>query len=54
MIETLPAVADEGLLAELRELEAELARVQYRQLQVLAELQLRNIPGQLGLLGWLI
>jgi hypothetical protein len=51
VIETLAAVTDEGLLAELRELEAGLARVQFRQLQVLAELSARNVPGQLGLRG---
>jgi hypothetical protein len=51
MIEQLAYVPDAELLAELRELEAELARVQYRQLEVLAELQARNVPGQLGLRG---
>ena len=51
VIETLAAATDERLLAELGELEAELARVQYRQLQVLAELNARNVPGQLGLAG---
>jgi hypothetical protein len=51
MIEQLATAADEGLLAELRELEAELARVQFRQLAVLAELNARNVAGQLGLRG---
>jgi hypothetical protein len=51
VIETLAAATDERLLAELRVLEAELCRVQFRQLAVLAELQARNVPGQLGLRG---
>src|SRR6185312_3689738 len=51
MIEPLTARADTELLAEMRELEAELCRVQFRQLQVLAELNSRNVPGQLGLRG---
>jgi hypothetical protein len=51
VIEMLAAATDERLLAELGELEVELARVQYRQLQVLAELQSRNVPGRLGLRG---
>jgi hypothetical protein len=51
VIETLAAATDERLLAELGVLEAELARVQFRQLAVLAELQSRNVPGQLGLRG---
>jgi hypothetical protein len=51
VIEMLAAATDEGLLAELRELEVELGRVQYRQLEVLAELNARNVPGQLGLRG---
>src|SRR6185312_7188571 len=51
MIEPLTARADTELLAELRELEAELSRVQFRQLAVLAELNARNVPGQLGLRG---
>ena len=52
MIEQLATTAsDAELLAELRELEAELCRVQYRQLSVLAELNARNVPGQLGLRG---
>ena len=49
MIEQLAASSDTELLAELRELEAELGRVQYRQLSVLAELNARNVSGQLGL-----
>src|SRR6185437_11353528 len=49
MIEQLATVSDAALLAELRELETELTRVQYRQLSVLAELNARNLSGQLGL-----
>jgi hypothetical protein len=51
VIEQLTSVPDAELLAELVALEAELARVQYRQLTVLAELNARNVPGQLGLRG---
>jgi hypothetical protein len=51
VVESLATFSDAGLLAELGVLEAELARVQFRQLQVLAELQSRNVPGQLGLRG---
>jgi hypothetical protein len=51
MIEQLAQRSDAELLAELRVLEAELARVQFRQLAVLAELQSRNVPGRLGLRG---
>src|SRR6185312_12459892 len=51
MIEPLTARADTELLAELRELEVELSRVQFRQLSVLAELNARNVAGQLGLRG---
>jgi hypothetical protein len=51
VIETLAASSDAELLAELGVLEAELCRVQYRQLAVLAELSARNVPGQLGLRG---
>ena len=39
------------LLAGLGELEAELSRLQYRQLSVLAELNSRNVPGTLGFRG---
>ena len=47
-----PATAtDDGLLAEIVELEAELSRLQYRQLAVLAELNSRNVPGTLGFRG---
>src|SRR6185503_21176938 len=46
---SLATSSDAELLAELRELETELTRVQYRQLSVLAELNARNVPGQLGL-----
>src|SRR6185437_3946234 len=51
MIERLASASDEGLLAELRKLEGELCRVQFRQLSVLAELNARNVPGALGLRG---
>jgi hypothetical protein len=51
VIEQLATSSDAELLAELGALEAELCRVQYRQLQVLAELNARNVPGQLGLRG---
>src|SRR6185437_2578677 len=51
MIEQLATVSDTELLAELGTLEAELSRVQYRQLAVLAELNARNVPGSLGLRG---
>jgi hypothetical protein len=51
MIEQPIKASDAELLAELRELEAELAGVQYRQLAVLAELNARNVPGALGLRG---
>lgn len=51
MSDLLATCADAELLAELGELEAELARVQFRQLEVLAELNARNVPGQLGLRG---
>jgi hypothetical protein len=51
VIEQPGTTTDEGLLAELGVLEAELCRVQFRQLAVLAELQSRNVPGQLGLRG---
>ncbi|HEX4728715.1 MAG TPA: DUF222 domain-containing protein, partial [Jatrophihabitans sp.] len=51
MNEQLVSVSDAELLAELGVLEAELARVQFRQLQVLAELNSRNVPSQLGLRG---
>src|SRR6185503_20640126 len=46
---SLATSSDAELLAELRELETELCRVQFRQLAVLAELNARNVPGQLGL-----
>src|SRR6185503_19105375 len=51
MIEQLVTASDAELLAELVELEAELCRVQFRQLSVLAELNARNVPGALGLRG---
>jgi hypothetical protein len=51
MIEQVAAASDAQLLADLVELEAELCRVQYRQLAVLAELNCRNVPGALGLRG---
>jgi hypothetical protein len=51
MIEQLGTASDAELLAAIADLEAELARVQYRQLAVLAELNSRNVPGALGLRG---
>ena len=51
MIEQLGAASDAQLLASVVELEAELARLRYRQLAVLAELNSRNVPGRLGLRG---
>jgi hypothetical protein len=51
VIEQLATVSDTELLAELQVLEAELCRVQYRQVTVLAELNARNVPGALGLRG---
>ena len=47
----LATSSDAELLAALRELEAELCRVQFQQLSVLAELSARNVPGALGLRG---
>ena len=49
MIDQLASASDAALLAELRGLETELSRLQYRQLSVLAELNARNVPGALGL-----
>jgi Domain of unknown function (DUF222) len=51
VIEQLGTASDTELLAGLVELEAELARLQYRQLAVLAELNSRNVPGTLGFRG---
>src|SRR4051794_22982121 len=51
MIDPPVTASDAELLAELVELEAEVVRAQYRQLAVLAELNSRNVPGQLGLRG---
>jgi Domain of unknown function (DUF222) len=51
VIEQLGTASDAELLAGLVELEAELARLQYRQLAVLAELNSRNVPGTLGFRG---
>jgi Domain of unknown function (DUF222) len=51
VIEQLGTASDAELLAGLVELEAELARLQYRQLSVLAELNSRNVPGTLGFRG---
>src|SRR6185503_13095332 len=48
MIEQLATATDAELLAEIVELEAERVRVQYRQLAVLAELNVRNTAGTLG------
>jgi Domain of unknown function (DUF222) len=51
VIEQLASASDGELLAAIVELEAELARLQYRQLSVLAELNSRNVPGTLGFRG---
>ncbi|MFL6160921.1 MAG: DUF222 domain-containing protein [Jatrophihabitantaceae bacterium] len=51
MIEQLATASDVRLLAEVVELEAELTRLRYRQLSVLAELNARNVPGTLGFRG---
>jgi Domain of unknown function (DUF222) len=51
VIEQLLSGPDGELLAEAVELEAELARLQYRQLAVFAELNSRNVPGKLGFRG---
>jgi hypothetical protein len=49
--EQLGTASDVELLASVVELEAELARLRYRQLAVLAELNSRNVPGTLGFRG---
>jgi len=51
VIEQLATATDTALLAEVVELEAELSRLQYRQVAVLAELNSRNVPGTLGFRG---
>jgi Domain of unknown function (DUF222) len=51
VIEQLATAPDAELFAGLVQLEAELARLQYRQLAVLAELNSRNVPGTLGFRG---
>jgi Domain of unknown function (DUF222) len=51
VIEQLGTASDAELLVGLVELEAELARLQFRQLAVLAELNSRNVPGTLGFRG---
>ncbi|MFL6164451.1 MAG: DUF222 domain-containing protein [Jatrophihabitantaceae bacterium] len=51
MIGQLGTASDAELLAAVVELEAELARLRYRQLSVLAELNSRNVPGTLGFRG---
>jgi len=51
VIEQLATATDDVLLAEIVELEAELSRLQYRQLAVLAELNSRNVPSSLGFRG---
>jgi hypothetical protein len=48
VIEQFGTASDELLLAEVAELDAEVARLQFRQLSVLAELNARNVPGTLG------
>src|SRR4051812_14747181 len=44
----LATASDAQLLASVVELEAELTRLRYRQLSVLAELNSRNVPGTQG------
>src|SRR6185437_15441710 len=51
VIEQLTTASEAELLAEVRELETEFSRLQYRQLSVFAELNSRNVPGQLGMRG---
>ena len=51
MIEQLATATDAALLAEVVELEAELSRVQFRQLSVLAELNSRNVAGSWAFAG---
>ena len=51
MFEHLGTATDAELLASVSELEVELARVRYRQLAVLAELDSRNVPATLGFRG---
>ena len=51
MFEQLGAASDAELLAAVGELEAELSRLRYRQLSVLAELNSRNVPAALGFRG---
>lgn len=51
MIEQLATASDAQLLAAVGELEAELSRLRYRQVAVLAELNARNVPGSLGFRG---
>jgi hypothetical protein len=51
VIEQFATVSDGALLSEIVELEAEFARLRYRQLAVLAELNSRNVPGTLGFRG---
>jgi hypothetical protein len=51
VIEQLGTASNGRLLAEVVKLEAELARLQFRQLAVLAELNSRNVPGTLGFRG---
>src|SRR3954454_22062737 len=51
VIEQLGTASDVELLASVVELEAELTRLQYRQLSVLAELNSRNASGTFGFRG---
>jgi hypothetical protein len=51
MIERLASAPDALLLAEIVELDAEVARLRHRQLEVLAELNCRNVPSALGFRG---
>jgi hypothetical protein len=48
VIEQLPTATDAELLAAVAESEAAIAREQYRQLAILAELSSRNVAGTLG------
>ena len=51
MIEQLATALDSQLLADVVELEVEIARLQYRQIEALAELNARNVAGTLGFSG---
>jgi hypothetical protein len=51
VIEQLAAATDTQLLDENVRLDAEIARLRYRQLEVQAELNSRNVAGALGYRG---